>query len=94
MSINKGNVLLNDVPIYQKLILDQGYWPDTMLTPPSEEAILEDIDRILEMGFNGVRKHQKIEDQRFLYWCDTEAAASYEYSDEAVENFIKNGCKL
>lgn len=94
VSIENGKVLLNNRPIYQKLILDQGYWPDTLLTPPSDEAILEDIHKILEMGYNGVRKHQKIEDQRFLYWCDqkgllvwSEAPATYEYSDEAVDNF-------
>lgn len=96
ISIENGRVLLNNAPIYQKLILDQGYWPDTLLTPPSEEAIIEDIDRTLEMGFNGIRKHQKIEDPRFLYWCDkkgllvwSEAAATYEFSDEAVDNFTK-----
>src|SRR5699024_5563489 len=70
ISIQDGQILLNNVPIYQKLLLDQGYWPDTMLTPPSDEAMLEDIDKTIEMGFNGVRKHQKIEDERFLYWCD------------------------
>ncbi|WP_238591041.1 glycoside hydrolase family 2 protein [Oceanobacillus picturae] len=96
ISIKDGKVLLNNVPIYQKLLLDQGYWPDTMLTPPSDEAILEDIDKTLAMGYNGVRKHQKIEDDRFLYWCDkkgllvwSEMAATYEFSDQAVENFTK-----
>lgn len=96
VSIENGNVLLNNVPIYQKLLLDQGYWTDSHLTPPSEEAIIEDIDKTIEMGFNGVRKHQKIEDPRFLFWCDqkgllvwSEAAATYEFSDEAVDNFTK-----
>jgi beta-galactosidase/beta-glucuronidase len=96
VSIQKGKVLLNNQPIYQRLILDQGYWPDSHLTPPSEEAIIEDIDKILAMGYNGVRKHQKIEDPRFLYWCDvkgvlvwSEAAAAYEFNDEAVERFTR-----
>lgn len=96
ISIKDGQVLLNNVPIYQKLLLDQGYWPDTMLTPPSDEAMLEDIEKTIEMGFNGVRKHQKLEDERFLYWCDkkgllvwSEMAATYAFSDEAVENFTK-----
>ncbi|GGH84415.1 beta-galactosidase/beta-glucuronidase [Pullulanibacillus pueri] len=94
VSIENGKVLLNNSPIYQKLILDQGYWPDTHLTPPSEEALIEDIDRTLEMGFNGARKHQKIEDPCYLYWCDkkgllvwSEVAATYEFSDEAIDNF-------
>lgn len=96
VSIENGNVLLNNIPLYQKLILDQGYWQDSHLTPPSEEAIIEDIDRTLEMGFNGVRKHMKVEDQRFLYWADkkgllvwSEMAATYEFSDEAVQNFTE-----
>ena len=96
ISIENGNVLLNNIPIYQKLILDQGYWRESHLTPPSDEAIIEDIDRTLEMGFNGVRKHMKVEDQRFLYWADkkgllvwSEMAATYEFSDEAIQNFTE-----
>ncbi|MFE5322320.1 glycoside hydrolase family 2 protein [Paenibacillus sp. NPDC056579] len=96
ISIENGTIYLNNRPLYQRLLLDQGYWPDSLLTPPSEEAIIEDIDKTLEMGFNGVRKHQKIEDARFLYWCDrkgllvwSEMAATYEYSDEAVSRFTK-----
>ncbi|MGN7456384.1 glycoside hydrolase family 2 protein [Paenibacillus pasadenensis] len=96
ISIEKGQVLLNNVPLYQRLVLDQGYWPDTHLTPPSEEAILEDIGKLLEMGYNGVRKHMKVEDARFLYWCDvkgvlvwSEMAATFEFSDQAVEWFTR-----
>ncbi|GLO67949.1 MULTISPECIES: glycoside hydrolase family 2 protein [Oceanobacillus] len=96
ISIKGDQVLLNNSPIYQKLLLDQGYWTDTMLTPPSDEAIIEDIEKTLAMGYNGVRKHQKVEDERFLYWCDkkgllvwSEMAATYEFSDEAVENFTR-----
>ncbi|MGU3472063.1 glycoside hydrolase family 2 protein [Paenibacillus sp. D51F] len=96
ISIEKDRILLNNAPIYQKLILDQGYWPDTHLTPPSEEAILEDIDKLLEMGYNGVRKHMKVEDARFLYWCDvkgvlvwSEMAATFEFNDRAVERFTR-----
>ena len=46
-------------------VLDQGYWPQSNLTPPSDEAIQEDIRRTKELGFNGVRKHQKVEDPAF-----------------------------
>ncbi|PAE30329.1 glycoside hydrolase family 2 [Paenibacillus sp. 7884-2] len=101
ISIKDGQVLLNNVPIYQKLLLDQGYWTDTMLTPPSDEAMLEDIEKTIQMGFNGVRKHQKLEDERFLYWCDkkgllvwSEMAATYEFSDEAVDNFTKEWLEI
>jgi beta-galactosidase/beta-glucuronidase len=101
ISIEKGKVLLNNIPIYQRLILDQGYWTDSQLTPPSEEALIEDIDAILAMGYNGVRKHMKIEDSRFLYWCDvkgllvwSEMAATFEFNDEAVETFTKEWIEI
>ncbi|WHY73807.1 glycoside hydrolase family 2 protein [Fictibacillus enclensis] len=96
ISIQNGNILLNNVPIYQKLLLDQGYWEESHLTPPSEEAIILDIEKTLEMGFNGVRKHMKVEDQRFLYWADkkgllvwSEMAATYAFSDDAVQQFTE-----
>ncbi|WP_123043355.1 glycoside hydrolase family 2 protein [Cohnella candidum] len=101
ISIENGKVLLNNVPIYQKLILDQGYWTESHLTPPSEEALIEDIDKILEMGYNGVRKHMKIEDARFLYWCDvkgllvwSEMAATFEFHDRAVDAFTKEWLEI
>lgn len=92
--IEDGNVLLNGGPLYQRLILDQGYWKDSHMTPPDEEALIEDIDKIMALGYNGVRKHQKIEDERFLYWCDvkgllvwSEMAAAYRFHDDAVQSF-------
>ncbi|NBC72939.1 glycoside hydrolase family 2 protein [Paenibacillus sacheonensis] len=101
ISIVNGKVMLNYDQLYQRMILDQGYWPDSHLTPPSEEAIIADIDAILAMGYNGVRKHQKIEDARFLYWCDvkgllvwSEAAATYEFNDEAVERFTREWMEI
>lgn len=94
IKIENGNILLNGRPIYQRLILDQGYWEESHLTPPDEEALIDDIDKIVAMGYNGVRKHMKVEDERFLYWCDkkgvfvwSEMAATYEFSDNAVEEF-------
>ena len=101
VQIKDSQVLLNGVPIYQKLILDQGYWEESHLTPPSEQALIEDIDRIHELGYNGLRKHQKLEDERFLYWCDvkgmlvwSEMAASYSYSDAAVEQFTREWTEI
>jgi hypothetical protein len=52
------------------MVLDQGYWPEGYLTAPSDEALQTDIGWIKMFGFNGARKHQKIEDPRWLYWCD------------------------
>ncbi|MBQ1490583.1 MAG: glycoside hydrolase family 2, partial [Blautia sp.] len=92
--IENANILLNGRPLYQRLILDQGYWEDSHLTAPDEEALIEDIEKIMLLGYNGVRKHQKIEDERFLYWCDvkgllvwSEAPAAYAFSDDAVQEF-------
>lgn len=99
--IDGPNILLNGHPLYQRLILDQGYWRDSHLTAPSEEALIEDIDKIHELGYNGLRKHQKTEDERFLYWCDvkgmlvwSEMAAAYEYSDKAVEEFTREWTEI
>lgn len=99
--IDGTNILLNGEPLYQRLILDQGYWKDSHLTPPSEEALVEDIDKILMLGYNGVRKHQKTEDERFLYWCDvkgvlvwSEMASAYEFSDHAVEQFTEEWLEI
>ncbi|NVM18403.1 MAG: glycoside hydrolase family 2 [Candidatus Lokiarchaeota archaeon] len=63
-------ILLNGKPLYQKLFLVQGYWPDTLYTPPSDDHIIKDIQFIIDFGFNGLRTHQKAFDPRFLYWCD------------------------
>lgn len=99
--IDNGVILLNGVPLYQRLILDQGYWEDSHLTPPSEEALMEDIDKIKELGYNGLRKHQKVEDERFLYWCDvkgmlvwSEAPAAYQFSDKAIELFTREWMEI
>lgn len=99
--IDGSNILLNGAPLYQRLILDQGYWKDSHLTPPGEEALIEDIDKIRLLGYNGVRKHQKTEDERFLYWCDvkgmlvwSEMAAAYQYSDYAVEEFTREWLEI
>jgi beta-galactosidase/beta-glucuronidase len=70
ISVEDGKICLNNRAYYMKLVLDQGYFPDGILTPPSDEAIKQDVELTKAMGFNGARKHQKVEDPRFLYWCD------------------------
>lgn len=70
IEIQGTQILLNNQPFYQKLVLDQGYWPDTHLTPSSTEALRADIEAAKRLGFNGARKHQKIEDPRYYYWAD------------------------
>jgi hypothetical protein len=99
--IDGSNILLNGSPLYQRLILDQGYWKDSHLTPPDEAALITDIDKILALGYNGVRKHQKTEDERFLYWSDvkgllvwSEMAAAYEYNDRGVTAFTRQWMEI
>ena len=91
-----GKVLLNGNPIFLKTVLDQGYWPETNLTPPSDDAIQSDIRVVKDLGFNGVRKHQKVEDPRFLYWADrmgllvaAEMANAYLFNEEAVARMTR-----
>ena len=66
----KGMVLLNNKPYYQKLVLNQGYWRDGLLSAVDDQDFVKDIQLMKEMGFNGCRIHQKVEDPRFLYWAD------------------------
>lgn len=87
-----GRLSINGDPYYQRLVLDQGYWPESILTPPSDEAIKADIILTKEMGFNGARKHQKIEDPRYYYWADKlgllvwgELPSAYEFNDNAIK---------
>ncbi|TDM05249.1 glycoside hydrolase family 2 protein [Macrococcus lamae] len=89
---NNGRFQLNNKDYYQKLVLDQGYFPDGLLTAPSGEDLKKDIELAKALGFNGARKHQKVEDPLFLYWADTlgflvwgEMAAASEYSEKYVE---------
>lgn len=96
ISIENGKLHLNNRPYFLRLVLDQGYFPDGILTAPSDEAFIQDIELTQAMGFNGVRKHQKMEDPRFLYWCDRkgllvwgEAANAYNYSEEYVRRFTQ-----
>ena len=94
ISIKEGKVLLNGKPLYQRLILDQGYWPQSALTPPSEQALQDDIVLTLQMGFNGARKHQKVEDERYLYYADVygfivwaEMPSMYDFTPQSAQNF-------
>jgi len=92
VSIVEGRFMLNNRPYYQKMLLDQGYWEDSLLTAPTDEDFVKDIELCKSMGFNGVRKHQKIEDPRYLYWADKlgflvwgEMASAYTYSRKYVK---------
>ncbi|HEU5022601.1 MAG TPA: glycoside hydrolase family 2 TIM barrel-domain containing protein [Bryobacteraceae bacterium] len=62
--------ILNNRPYQLRMVLDQGYWPESGMTAPDGDALHRDVELAKAMGFNGVRKHQKIEDPRYLYWAD------------------------
>ena len=95
VSLTKDTVLLNDAPYYQRLVLDQGFWPDGLYTAPTDDALKADIEWAKKMGFNGCRKHMKVEDPRFLYWADKlgflvwgEFPANYEHSLSGEAKFL------
>lgn len=96
VAVENGRIYLNNRPIYLKAVLDQGYWPESTLTPPNEDAIQYDIRMTKEMGFNAARKHQKLEDPRFLYWADkmgllvsSEMANAYLFDEQYVSRFTQ-----
>lgn len=62
--------LINGKSVFQRLVLDQGFYPDGIYTAPSDVELENDIRRSLAMGFNGARLHEKIFEERFLYYCD------------------------
>lgn len=64
-------LLLNNKPVFQYGTLDQGWWPDGLLTPPSDAAMLYDMVKLKEMGFNMIRKHIKVEPSRYYFHADT-----------------------
>jgi len=86
IEVKDGKVFLNNGPLYQRLVLDQGYFPEGILTAPTDEDLRRDVELAKEMGFDGARKHQKVEDPRWLFWADTlgflvwgEMANAYQY---------------
>jgi beta-galactosidase/beta-glucuronidase len=88
--------VLNGRPLTLRLVLDQGYWLRTGLTAPDDEALRTDIELVKQMGFNGVRKHQKIESARFLYWADRmgllvweEMPSAYRYTAKSIHRLTR-----
>lgn len=88
-------IFLNNNLLYQRLVLDQGYWVESLMTPPSNEAIKKDVELTKAMGFNGARKHQKIDDPRYYYWADKlgllvwgELPSAYDFTAESRKRLI------
>lgn len=92
ISIENGRVCLNNQPYIMRLVLDQGYHPQGILTFPTDADIKKDVELTQALGFNGARKHQKCEDPRYLYWADKlgllvwgEMANAYAFSPTYVK---------
>jgi hypothetical protein len=92
IAVDGDRVVLNGRPYQLRLILDQGYWPESGMTSPSDEALRRDVELAKAMGFSGVRKHQKIEDPRYLYWADrlgllvwAEMPSAYRFTQESIQ---------
>lgn len=101
ISIENGKIYLNNYPYYPKLVLDQGYWKDSLLTAPDDDSFKDDILKSKAMGFNGCRKHEKAEDPQFLYWADKlgylvwSAMPSFiSYTPEAAVRFVREWCAI
>jgi Glycosyl hydrolases family 2, TIM barrel domain/Glycosyl hydrolases family 2, sugar binding domain len=91
IGVQGDRFVLNGRPYPLRMVLDQGYWPDTGSTAPSDDALRMDVELAKQMGFNGVRKHQKIENPRYLYWADVlgllvweEMPSAYRYTKTSV----------
>ena len=96
VDIVRDRFVLNGRPYLLRLVLDQGYWPDTVLAAPSDDALRRDVELVKQMGFNGVRKHQKIESPRYLYWADKlglllweEMPAAYRFTRTAIKRTVR-----
>jgi beta-galactosidase/beta-glucuronidase len=96
VAVQGDRFLLNGRPYLLRMVLDQGYWPEGGLTAPNDEALKQDVQLARTMGFNGVRKHQKIEDPRYLYWADSiglvvweEMPSAYRFTRASVERLSR-----
>lgn len=96
IAVQGNRLVLNGRPYYLRMVLDQGYWPESGLTAPNDEALREDVRLAKAMGFNGVRKHQKIEDPRYLHWADRlgllvwgEMPSAYRFTKRSIQRLTR-----
>jgi hypothetical protein len=94
--VQRDRLMLNGRHYQLRLVLDQGYWPDSLMTAPDDDALRRDVELAKAMGFNGVRKHQKIEDPRYLYWADVlgllvweEMPSTYRFTPRSVNRLVR-----
>ena len=92
VAVDGNRFILNGRPYLLRLVLDQGYWPESGLTAPDADALRRDVELAKAMGFNGVRKHQKIEDPRYLFCADRlgllvweEMPSAYRFTTDSIQ---------
>jgi hypothetical protein len=100
VGVEGDRFVLNSRPYYLRMVLDQGYWPDSLMVASSDQ-LRHDVLLIKRLGFNGVRKHQKSEDPRWLYWCDRlglcvwgEMPSAYGFSSATVHGVMEEWKEL
>src|SRR5262249_55531697 len=90
-------LMLNNKPLFQVGPLDQGWWPDGLLTPPSDEAMKYDLEVLKKVGMNMLRKHIKVEPSRYYYYCDKLGLLVWQDMPSAINrtkrHFIRPGGK-
>jgi beta-galactosidase/beta-glucuronidase len=96
VAVQGDRFLLNGRPYLLRMVLDQGYWIEGGMTAPDDNALKRDVILAREMGFNAVRKHQKLEDPRYLYWADTlglavweEMPSAYRFTPRSVDRLSR-----
>lgn len=101
VGIQGNSFVLNGRPLRLQMVLDQGYWPESGLTAPDDHALRRDIELVKAMGFNGVRKHQKVEDPRYLFWADKlgllvweEMPSAYRYTRTSIHRLLREWMEI
>ncbi|HEV2887479.1 MAG TPA: glycoside hydrolase family 2 TIM barrel-domain containing protein [Jatrophihabitans sp.] len=98
---SENRILLNGRPYFLRLVLDQCYWTESHLAVPDPDASRREVELVRDLGFNGVRLHQKVADPSFLYWCDrlgllvwAEMPAAYEFTTRTVDRITQEWLEI
>lgn len=96
IEVHGDRVFLNNSQYYLRMVLDQGYWSEGIYRPADDEGFRRDVELTKELGFNGARKHQKIDDPKYYYWADKlgllvwgELPSFYSFTDRAVKDALR-----
>ena len=95
VTLSANRFLLNGRPYFLRMVLDQGYWPEGLMTATDDE-LRADVELTKRLGFNGARKHQKLENPRWLYWCDVlgllvweEMPSAYRFNNSSASRLLE-----